>query len=90
MFFRVSRTFAVGRLDSLANHGVRNSRVMQRRGSIFGLEEIAANSCLKAMPLSGELLLRLWQKERENQECDEPLGREARKARRGRRPEPAA
>jgi hypothetical protein len=29
---------------------VRNSRVMQRRGSIFGLKEIAANSCLTAMP----------------------------------------
>jgi hypothetical protein len=33
MFLRISRTFAVGRLDSLANHGVHNSRLMQRTGA---------------------------------------------------------
>jgi hypothetical protein len=33
MFLRISRTFAVGRLDSLANHGVRNSRLMRRTGA---------------------------------------------------------
>jgi|GraSoiStandDraft_29_1057270.scaffolds.fasta_scaffold40378_3 hypothetical protein len=30
MFLRISRTFAIGGLDSLAHHGVRNSRLMQR------------------------------------------------------------
>jgi hypothetical protein len=30
MFLRISRTFAVGGLDGLANHGVRNSRLMQQ------------------------------------------------------------
>src|SRR5262245_30481212 len=32
--------------------------------------------------LSGELLLCLWQKDRKDHECDEPLGREASKPRR--------